>query len=203
MKLRLSELELARRDPAEYLRLQGPDIDRSRKMTHTRVLQGAILELHKTGELGPAFAYLHQMYYRHFHKDIDYEKLADRLQDYIARYQETGMTNSRIRDRVVLGVNRDLLITGQVPSIELTPDGGYAAVFFAGNPPDSWFDDLRYPLVQLHYSKSLGVSLDEVTIGMFGFKSGSYEFAQSNESEIRAALIEVSSVARRIERILG
>lgn len=201
MKIRLGELELARSDPSEYLRLQGPEINHARNMTHARVLQGAVLDFHRNGTLESASAYLSEMYFRHFGNERKYEELVEKLDLYATAYADSGMTNLKVRDHMVFALNSDLIITGQVPSIELTPDGGYAAMFFLSNPSDSWFEELRFALVQYHYAKSFGVSLDEVVVGMYGFKSGSYEFVQSPKASVAAALRETVMVAKKIERL--
>jgi hypothetical protein len=149
----------------------------------------AIGEFHRTNNLQEAQEYLQRTIERNFKNIGDLPDYARKLQVYAREFRQLGNTFVRVRDMVEVPIATEFaefVVSGQAARFDLVPTGGYAAWVFVRDVPD-WRDDPRMPLMQLGYSKKLGVATEEVLVGVYDFDAGAHSTERFSTSQINRA----------------
>jgi hypothetical protein len=161
----------------------------------------AIGEFHRTDDLQKAQGYLQEKIEDNFTNIADLPDYSRKLQAYAREFWQLGNTFVRVRDNVAVPIPTeftDFVVSGQAARIDLVPSGGYAAWVFVRDVPD-WFLDPRLPLMQFAYAEKLGVSSDEVLVGVYDFEVGRHASQRFTSGQINRARRELRSLLRLLQ----
>jgi hypothetical protein len=190
MKLSLTQLETARANPrAMAIAL------RSGEKAHLSFSRALALYLsarkyhQENDDLSSARDYLIDVYRRNFVRPQEMLKLLDELERYAAAYRASGNTIIRLRTRISITIDTDFQLTGEIPRLDLVPNGGYAVWLFSRSA-NQWRDELRMPLIQLYFAQTLGVAASGVSVGFYFFSAARYESYRYPQTKIDAAMRE-------------
>lgn len=200
IRVRLGDLEMARRDPGAYLRkLKEPKPKFGRKSKHA-VLLLAVYRFHKyagglfdkySGDLTGALKYFDALYEKKkFSKNPGSKQL---YQDQLTTYaQEFGALNAEVvkyKDNLTLTLPEafkdKVEVHGQVPRVDLTPEG--YSVWLFDKSAKNWRDEIRFPLIQAAYAQKFSADLEEVSVGVYDFSTASYTSFSFTENEVEEA----------------
>ncbi len=155
-----------------------------------RALQYSVFEYHRRGEdIATAAQYLEDMFHKHFKRQQYLPDLLAQLTQYDVQFRSLPNAVVQCRARVSIPVDPDLQLTGEIPRIDLAPNGGYAIWFFA-RALYGWQSELRMPLIQGHFASQMMVAPDRVTVGFYCFDAGAYDTRGYTAAEIAAAFAE-------------
>jgi hypothetical protein len=188
IKLRLSDLEAARQNPSGFRGGSPPGYPRQFSMMRT--LHYSVYEYHRRREdIARAAQYLEDMFHKHFKRQQYLPQLLAQLAQYDAQFRSLPNAVVRCRARVSIAVDPDLQLSGEIPRIDLAPNGGYAVWFF-GPTPYEWRSELRMPVIQGHFASQMMVAPERVTVGFYFFDLGLYDSARYSPTQIAAAFAE-------------
>jgi hypothetical protein len=202
MKVPLSLLEEARRNPASARSKLVSGARPPIKYTPNQLLQHVILRFHKQQmTVAEAHKELLQCYHAKFTSKSDLDEVLEDFDEYIADYQRLDNDAAVIRHRLKVRLPDYLAggieVTGQIPRLDASSDGGYAARLFAKRPRD-WRGELRLPIIQATVATDLGVDIDEVTVGLYCFDDGDHQATSFANEEIAAAYEELGRVLAQL-----
>ena len=164
-------------------------------MSRNRALHLAIFEYHRKNEdLAHAMTYLDHLFHRNFKNKKYLVQLEDQLDDYAVGFKAQGHVVVETKRNIAIPAHADLIITGEIPRLDLVPRGGYAVWLFSA-AADTWSQELRMPLIQAHYAERLGAPLTEVSVGFFDTESGSYSSVSLTADEVELAISEIREIA--------
>jgi hypothetical protein len=196
LKLRLRDLEAARRDPSAFR--GGSARPAAMRMSRLRALQLAVYAFHRQGDdTDGAARHLAELYERNFRRPEHLPVLEEQLAMYVAAYRQSGLIPFVVRDRIVIPISDSVLLTGEVPRVDMAPGGGYA-VWLLSRGPFPWRTELRIPLLQATYAEKMGVGESRVGVGFYFFETGHYEDARYSREDLLAARSEAAALARSL-----
>jgi hypothetical protein len=187
MRIRLSDLESARRNPRAFAqgKLSGPTGYRSRYLT----LRTVAMNFHAQNDLAASAALLDQRLRKQFKTTTGNKLCMEKLQTYVAAFEALGTSVARVRNNVTVRLPEEyapFAVSGQVSRLDVAPLGGYRAWLFT-NKSDPWRDELRFPLLQLASADQLGVGPEEVIPGVYDFSTGHYTELRYTKQELSRA----------------
>lgn len=198
IKLPLSQLEEARRNPAHY-RSQIGKPKGFIKRGYYGVLRDAVRQFHKNRDSAVAgHAYLEDNLdqFNNASKSLDtVNQLAWYVDDYLSR----GWITTETYRHVVVPIEDPavkVICTGEISRFDYVPAGGYAAWLFRSKNPEGWKSELRMPIIQDIAAKRLGVPLAEIRVGVISFQDRFSEHHSFNENQIVAAYEELVNLLR-------
>jgi hypothetical protein len=147
----------------------------------------AVGQFHKTNDLKTAQDYLETKINKNFKAVSDLSKYVLWLQTYVREFGALGNNFVQVRDNVTLPLPSrfsKIVVSGQAARIDLNPAGGYAVWIFARNSP-TWEKDPRMPLLQQAYATKLGVSLQDIEVGIYDFVVGRHFRTNYSEAQVR------------------
>jgi hypothetical protein len=190
MKLSLTQLEIARANPrAMAIALRSKEKARLSFSRALALYLSARKYHQENDDLTTARDYLIDMYRRNFVRPEELLKLLDELGRYAAAYRATGNTIIKLRTRISITIDADFELTGEIPRLDLVPNGGYAVWLFSRNT-NQWREELRMPIIQLYFARTLGVAVSGVSVGFYFFTAARYESYRYPQTQIDAAMRE-------------
>lgn len=200
IRVRLSDLEIARRDPGAYLRkLKEPKPKFGRKSKHAVMLL-AVYRFHKysgglfdkfSGDLTGALKYFDALYEKKkFKKDPASKKFyQERLTTYAQEFGELDAEVVKYKDNLVLTLPEEfkdkIEVYGQVPRVDLSLEG--YSVWLFDKSLKNWRDEIRFPIIQAAYAQKFSADLEEVKVGVYDFSTASYTSYSFTEDEVTEA----------------
>lgn len=225
IRVRLSDLEIARRDPGAYLRkLKEPKPKFGRKSKHAVMLL-AVYRFHKysgglfdkfSGDLSGALKYFDALYEKKkFVKNPVSKKFYQkRLTTYAQEFGALDAEVVKYKDNLILALPEEfdgkIEVYGQVPRIDLSLEGYSVWVFDKGaqlltrktaptpSSPKNWREEIRFPIIQAAYAKKFSADLEEVKVGVYDFSTASYTSYSFTEDEIKEAEILLYGLLRQL-----
>lgn len=197
MKIRLTDLEHVRSNPKAYRDILADSTENKRffRMSRRRALHLSIYEYHRRGEsVNLALIYLEDLYHRRFKNEKYLTELEDQVEDYASEFRRHGNSVVEFKTNVSINIESGLQITGEIPRLDLVPQGGYEVLLFPTST-DNWTQELRYPLLQAHFSKKLGAPVEEMSVGIYDVDRARYETTRFTTDEIAAAHEELREIA--------
>jgi hypothetical protein len=203
-RLRLPQLETARQNPAAFaIQLAAtsgrPTFGNSKFMDWQRSAQKYL----ETRDADEARQYLQLSFRGHF-KDTprnrrDLKAFTEILDDFVSEISKKKLVFIEGRKNIELSLVQDQLkLTGQIPTIFMNPSGGYS-VFFMHRKDQPWRDELRFPVVQYYFAKRVyGVDLRRVEVGVFDFRSRSFDSEIYSVRRVGRSIRELRSLGRTI-----
>jgi hypothetical protein len=214
IRVRLSDLEIARRDPGAYLRkLKEPKPIFGRKSKHA-VLLLAVYRFHKysgglfdkfSGDLTGALKYFDALYEKKkFTKNPVSKKFyQDRLTTYAQEFGALDAEVVKYKDNLVIALPEEfkdkIEVYGQVPRVDLSLEG--YSVWLFDKSTKNWRDEIRFPIIQAAYAKKFSADLEEVKVGVYDFSTASYTSYSFTEDEVEEAKTLLYSLLRQIINI--
>lgn len=198
MNIPHKELENVRKNPTEY---RGASF----KLTHgfsayptASMLRCALIDYHKTGSLRSTIAYFERLFEKHRKpsraNEIAKFKVINYLRDYDASYTQEDVSTVKAFVKICIPIEDRLFITGEIMRIDIVNDGGYSACLLEKNV-SSWQKELRMPLLQDYLANELKCSQSDVRVGIYSLATGEHSYKRFNQSQIKNAYIEISSLA--------
>jgi hypothetical protein len=126
--------------------------------------------------------------------------LEAQLAGYASAYQSLGNVVIEFMRRTRISIQSGLVLSGEVPRLDWEVRGGYAVWMLARNPY-CWRSELRMPLLQSELARRMGVSSDQVTVGMYFLETSEYDRECFSDVVIQEALEEVKRMASLITSI--
>lgn len=207
MRISLSELEQARRDPRAYVREREGRGGRFFFKSGYATLQRAVFRFHQSkGNLEEARKYLQESYETQFKHKQKLDGYIEQLERYALGFANRGNRVFKVRDRLVIPVPAELAnqvsVTGQIPRLDFVSSCGYNVWLFAKRPLD-WRAELRLPLIQAAYSKKLTADLNEVKVGVYDFSTATYTDYRFDEQEIAEANREFVDLLKQVTALVS
>lgn len=201
-RLALGQLEDARQDPGAYRDRMNSAHPGSFGDTYMGALRQAIFLYHRTGQAGEAHAYLQRRLNRSKRlKSVS--RRADTLDqldwytnEHQARAWPTFQWALRLVVRLPAGTANDLVCSGEIMRVDLVPNGGYAAWSTGSGLIQDWNTQLRFPIIQDSLASTLGVSANDITVGIYDFANRQIESRQYTEREVKSARRAFSKLIR-------
>jgi len=197
-RIPLRDLKEALSNPAKYARSFQPGRDNGfPRPSKYGMLLFAIGEFHKTNDLQRAQKYLETAIVKNFKHVSDLSKYVTWLHLYAREFRALGNNCFKVRNNIAIPLPpkfSGMTVSGQAARIDLSPSGGYAVWVFVRNAPD-WKEDPRMPLLQLAYSKRLGVGIDDVTVGTF-------DFVLTKHTSTQYSIIRINRVQRALWKLI-
>lgn len=192
MKISLSDLEEARRNPEEYLKKQqsSTGIKYNPKSKH-RMLIRSIYTFHRKGsDPNSAQNYLEASFAKNFKDQRQLPLYIEQLGQYILSFKDSNAMVFKVRDILTIPLSAEFndanfRISGEIPRIDITPDG-YTAWIFSNKPVD-WENEIRLPLIQSAYAEILKVDQQEIKVNIYDFIKGDCKSFQFSKSELENA----------------
>lgn len=207
MKLSLSELERARKEPKKFA------ASKLRKFMGMRptfpmywVLAAKAYHRLKAGNDPEAdrksVDYFAQQCEAKLAQDPDFEaKLLqniDKLRIYFASYAALNCPLVQVNKRVVFDALPGHYLSGRVDRLDLDPSGGYVATNFESSASD-WKTRLRIPITQQALANELGCRVSEVRVGIYCVETSYHSYVRLKEAEIKQAVTELEALMGRVE----
>jgi hypothetical protein len=211
IRVKLRDLELARRDPAAYVRkLEAPKPKFGPKSKHALLLL-AIYRFHKyagglfdrfSGDLTGAIDYFNKLYEKkRFKKNpVSQQFYQGQLITYASEFSKLGVDVIKTKDMLYLPLldefKEKATVCGQIPRVDLSAEGYNVWLF--DKTSKNWREEIRFPLIQAAYAKKLSADLEEVKVGVYDFSTASYTSYSFNEDEVREAETLLYSLLRQL-----
>jgi hypothetical protein len=214
IRVRLRDLELARRDPGAYLRDLKESKPKFSKKIKYAVLLLSVYRFHKdsgglfdrfSGDLTGALKYFDALYEKkNFKKNPASQQLyRGQLTTYAQRFGSLGVEVIKVRDRLILSLPEEFKdkveVYGQIPRVDLNADG--YSVWLFDKSAKNWRDEIRFPIIQAAYAKKFSADLEEVRVGVYDFASGSYTSYSFTEDEVKEAETLLYGLLRQLIQI--
>lgn len=197
MKVTLSNLEEARRNPAAYkqklLAAEKPFI----RTGYNALLQATILQYHRESlTADQARERMTHKYHQRFTTPKGLGEITrcfgEYLDEYAAQNNLATITHQRLRLQLPADIAPNFEVTGKLPRLDTTSDG-YAVWLFSKGHAD-WQQELRMPLIQAAIAADLGTDMDEVTVGVYCFEDGRHTAFQFTEADSASATAELRTL---------
>jgi hypothetical protein len=200
IRVRLHDLELARRDPRAYIRkLKEPKPKFGIKSKHA-VLLLSVYRFHKysgglfdqfSGDLTGALKYFDTLYEKKKFKQNPASKQL--YQEQLTTYaQEFGALKADVvkyKDNLILALPDEfkgkIEVYGQIPRVDLNLEG--YSVWLFDKSAKNWREEIRFPIIQAEYAKKFSADLEEVKVGVYDFSSASYMSYSFTEDKVKEA----------------
>jgi hypothetical protein len=99
--------------------------------------------------------------------------------------------------------NSQVVISGQIPIVNRIDNDTYGVIFFT-KEESLWEQELKYPLLQYHFSKTLyKCDLSQIFVGVYSFEDNRHYIQSFDRNTIILALNEVTDIASTIEAELS
>lgn len=208
MKIYHSDIEWARRDPAEYAshiysQAAGPrQRGRAGFYSFWRI---AALHYHKLmGDREAAINHYTELVKKNF-KDTQknqkkLELYIEYLNDYFDDYERLGYSPFERHKRISIDVGFDFQIVGEIPRLDIIPTGGIGLFLFA-KEEFNWQSELRFPLLQGYLSSESGYPLEEVSVGLYCLETQEHQTVVFVKNDVEEAMEEVRKTAETVHNL--
>lgn len=206
MKIPLRELEEARSNPDAYLKKRRSSTENKfNPKSKYRTLVRSIHTFHRNGnDSNFAQDYLETNFANQFKDQKQLAEYIEKLGQYISDFRDTNASVFRVKDILVIPLVPEFKeagfhISGEIPRLDITPDG-YTAWLFS-NKPVEWENEIRLPLIQSAYAEILKVDEQEVKVSTYDFMENEQKSFQFSKTQLDDAKIEFEKILNLI-RIL-
>jgi len=120
-------------------------------------------------------------------------KYRDKLINYISDHINNSYSYIDSRTRIKIPLSSSVVITGEVPIINMT-SGGYCLIYFSKNQYN-WENDIKFPLLQSHFAEvEYSCNLNDIQVGIYCFETDSHNLKTFSKKSISDALDELNDV---------
>jgi hypothetical protein len=207
MKLTLSELERARKEPKKFAASKLQNFGGFRAtfpmyLVHAAKLYHSLKANNDPNAKREALSYFNQHCQAKLFNDQDFDRkllrFASKLDAYIASYDALNYPFVQVNKRVEFDKIVGHFVSGRVDRLDINPAGGYVATNFEASASD-WKYRLRFPIAQKALADELGCAASEVQVGMFCIETGAHSYVTVPDSDIAAAVSELGTLLNAVE----
>jgi hypothetical protein len=198
MKLKHKNLELIRNAPELAMQFSKDESTGGKSMI--RYWDWAVGHFHHEQNEAVAFKYLQNgiQSFSDTKKNRDNgERLIKKLDMYIAGYQNLGFDYISSQSRLNMDIQHNNLLTGEIFRIDKTLENGYA-ITLLNRTDEIWAHQLRFRLLQIHYSNLYKCPHDLVKVGVYNFIKEEHEYVSFDDEELRDAWAEITGISKRL-----
>jgi len=127
------------------------------------------------------------------------ELLIKKLRLYIADYSKLGFEYLSSQSRLNIDIQHNNLVTGEVFRLDKTRDNGYA-ITLLNRTDEVWAHQLRFRLLQIHYSNLYKCPHDLIKVGVYNFEKDVHEYISFDDEELREAWAEITGLSEKINQ---
>lgn len=191
-RIPLGELEEASRNPGAYRHKLDHPVEKRMGETYINALRQTIFRFHDTNDYQEAHSYLvNRLANSRLRSAIQKAATIDQFEWYVEDYTTRAWPLFQTQLRLRIPLSRgpaDLVCSGEIARLDVVPAGGYAGWLFSSTFNPDWPAELRMPLIQGALAENvLGVPVDEVQVGIYGFKAHRTDLHQFSSTEIQHA----------------
>jgi hypothetical protein len=191
-RLALGRMEEALIAPAEFRAALDSQNERRFGETYRSALRHAVIRYHGNGDGVAAVEYLRNRFenssrLRNADRILD---TIDQLEWYVSQHTTQHWLTAQSPLRIVVPMPSntvDLTCSGELLRLDLNPAGGYVGWTLFADAPQTWSTELRFPLIQSSLAASLGVSPDEIGVGIIDSVNHSVERISYGALDLRRA----------------
>jgi hypothetical protein len=202
-RLPLGDLEEALKNPMAYRQKLQRTVSSFYRPSYFGALRDAVFKFHRTnGNLVQARKYLEGRLAQ-FSDVARSTEIMGQFEWYTEEYANRGWPAFETRLRLVVPLPswapQDLLCSGEVSRVDMVPAGGYAAWLMRSRGAQNWSRELRMPLIQGALAcELLGVSGEEVRIGIICFEDRLVDLGSYSQREIAGAYSKLENLLRQM-----
>lgn len=128
-------------------------------------------------------------------KELYYNK----LKNYIKEYNSFGFKPIKIMSHLKIDIQHNNFITGEIFRIDKTPEDGYA-ITLLNRTDEVWAHQLRFRLLQIHYSNVYKCPHDLIKVGVYNFEKEEHEYVSFDDKELKDAWTEIIGISNKINQ---
>lgn len=202
MRVRHSEIEQLRGNVRGWVSNQGRSSSGPR-MSYKHATRMGIYRLHRGDSVRAALRYLERFFdsYSLRSESRRSEGFKD-LREYDRWRGADSATSIATKTRIAVALAPNAEIAGEIPRVDLLPDGGYRAILLGDNRP-TWETELRMPLIQRAVAQVLRRPEELVGVGVQALDGSGLVARVFSHKEIEEAVSELQDLASEATRLLG
>lgn len=195
IKISHTKLEQLRNDPRSY---QGLSTQQFYGPSVFRFWQYAIRHYHQSsGNRINAVTYFEDKFRNNFKTESLLDTFNEYLFQYFDSFEALDCHTFEIGKKIQFPIGSDVMLTGEIPRIDLVVSGGYSVYFFS-KEITTWQSQLRLPLIQRIIASELDCDESNVSVGVYTLPLAEHESKVYSKSDIESALVETSKLAQQI-----
>ncbi len=201
MKLKHRHLEQIRKSPESVNQVVIQELGGGKSMV--RYWDWAVGQYHHTRDVESANNYLLKglSNFNDNKKNNEWrEVLVNKFNNYIVSYENLKFQNLEVNNRLNIDIEHNNFITGEIFRVDKSQDNGFV-VTLQNRKDEIWAHELRFRVLQVHYSNVYRCPYDLVKVGVFNFESGEHEYVSFDDFELKQAWDEVTNLSNKINQI--
>jgi hypothetical protein len=204
MRIPLRDLEEVRRDPAQFKVRQEEKAGEERgSYGYYNILLDSITCFHKDKtsvqdaqqDIVRRYDAIPRLTSKH-----RLEQIIEWFNEYAADYAQLRYSTQLTRVLLRIQLPSQFLsirLTGQLPRVDRTPEGGFVAWIFS-KEPGSWEQELRLPLIQEALALDLNTNIEDISVGIYCFQLAKHSIYQFDAAQIAASKDELYRVLEQL-----
>jgi hypothetical protein len=201
MRIKHRFLEQVRKSPESVSQITGQK--QGGGSTMIRVWDYAVGVYHHSNDPEAAKAYLLNglSNFNNTKKNNEWrEVLINKFNSYIASYENLKAKNIEVNTRLVMDIHHNNFITGEILRVDKTPENEYL-VTIQNRHDEIWGHELRFRLLQIHFSNKYKCPYDSIKVGVYNFQEEEHEYVSFDDGELKLAWDEVVNLSNRINQV--
>jgi len=197
VKIRHSELEACRKDPAGWLASSGGFA----RGGYASDIKLAISHFHKSGSHASAQGKLEE----YLKKRVNAQKkqwARDTLDNYVVAFGSGDWLVADTKLRLSLELGSGVVMSGEMSRIDVSAKSGqYQAVLLSASIDGNWKSELRWPLVQLAVSQKYSREIEEIAVGIQTLDGSTIDTRCFSKGKIDKCVTEAAGLAETINSL--
>lgn len=203
MKISHRQLEIIRSNPENFSSLISEARGGYFRLSKYTCWKHAVNFYYKSGyDLNKTEDYFVKMFNNNFvdnkRNQRELKSYIQELNRYVDDFNDLGNEIIDTKVKVSLDIGHNNTLSGEIHRIDMSLNGGYE-VYMIIKADYNWEDELRFPLLQHHFSQDLGCSNEEVSVGVYCFEMGEHLVNKYSQDEIEKSLKEVDKISRYLK----
>lgn len=198
MKIRHSELEVCRKNPAAWFASAGSGFA---TFGYKTAIKLAIFYYHRTASHKAAQEKLEE-YLQNFVDAQRKQWARDTLDNYVVAFGKSDWLVADTKLRLWLELGHTVVMSGEMSRIDIHPQSGrYQALLLSADIDGGWTNELRWPLMQLAVSEKYSRAVEEVSVGLQTLDGATIDTKCFSKSKISKCMSEAADLAETINSL--
>lgn len=200
MKIKHKKLELIKLNPQNAKIIVSEGYSGGPNMT--RCWDRAISFYHKENDINKAILYLQNLLSTFADSKRNRDKtefLIKQLIGYHKSYEKLKVVPFKLLGRLNMDIGFKNYLTGEIYRVDKTVTG--YAVTLIMRTDGLWKHELRFPLIQRHFSNKLKCDESEIKVGIYNFEKFEHEYITYDHETLEIAWSEVLSISEKISAV--
>lgn len=129
------------------------------------------------------------------------DTLIDKFNSYIDSYSKLNFNNLQVNGRLKMDIHHNNFITGEVFRVDKTNEDGYA-ITLQNRQGIIWAHELRFRLLQIHFSNMYRCPYDIIKVGVYNFQDNEHEYLSFDDFELKQAWEEVLEISNKVNKVI-